>query len=243
MIKIIVESVREPRWANEGKSAINCLIKTNTLTQEVPFTASMSDSEAHGRDIYVRCLKGEFGEIAPFELTIRVEPTAGLSSAELPPEYQELQELMIEVNRETSRGSYRSVVIVWASMVDNVLDRMLEAAVVGSGQEATSREKPPKTFDKRIKAALKRELINEEEAKKCHHIRKIRNQAAHEWRLKLENVDILPSLAALYDADHRDLLVFHKDLDFLLQQVYSSSCAMLVMKFLSRVERNIPKSF
>lgn len=74
----------------------------------------------------------------------------------------------------------------------------------------------------RINRALREGLINQEDAERCHHIRQIRNAATHYWDLSLETKDVLTSLRALHEVDHSELLVFHEDLEFLLQQVYSA---------------------
>lgn len=232
MIKTEILSVRNPQWANEDGTAINCLVRTNTLNQEVPFTATPSDPEAHGRDIYARCLAGEFGTIAKFESKLAQQP---LSQPVHSAEYKCLERFLLEANRENSRKSFRSVVIVWGSLLDNLLDEMLEAEAIRALAEGKAVSKPPRTLDTRINRAHNAGLIGQEEADRCHHIRRIRNAAAHEWTLSLATEDVLPSLRALHEVDHSQRLVFHEDLEFLIQQVYSSSCAMLVMKFLDRL--------
>ena len=232
MIKTEILSVRNPQWANENGTAINCLVRTNTLHQEVPFTASPYDSEAHGRETFARCLAGEFGEIAPMgpklsELSpLQPEPSA---------KYLRLERFLLEANRENSRSSFRSVVIVWGSLLDNLLDEMLEAEALRASAAGETRGKPPRNLDARINQALGAGLIDQEEADRCHHIRQIRNAAAHEWELSLETKNVLPGLRALHEADHSELLVFHEDLEFLVQQVYTASCGMLVMKFIDRL--------
>jgi hypothetical protein len=37
---------------------------------EVPFHATPSDSEAHGRQLYTRAMQGEFGEVAPYQAPV-----------------------------------------------------------------------------------------------------------------------------------------------------------------------------
>ena len=232
MIKIEILSVRNPQWAREDGNAINCWVRTNTIVEEVPFTASKYDSEPHGREVYERCMAGEFGEIAPMEPEIEPEHVL---QREVPPEHQRLEKFLLEANRENNRKSFRSVAIVWCSLLDNLLDEMLEgeaSRAVDAGQPVG---KPPKTFNERIKRAMEAGLIDQQEAERCHHIRRIRNTAAHEWELSLASKDVLPSLRALYEADHAQVLVFHEDLDFLVQQVSSASCAMLGMTFMSRL--------
>lgn len=232
MIKTEILSVRNPQWANEDRTAINCLVRTNTLHQEVPFTATSYDSDAHGREIFDRCFAGEFGEIASMESKPATQP---LLQSELPSNYHRLERFLLEANRENSRQSFRSVVIVWGSMLDNLVDELLEVEAARASAAGEAVDKPPRTFSARINKALSAHLIDQEEANRCHHIRKIRNAAAHEWELSLATEDVLPSLRALHEADHSKLLAFHEDLEFLLQQVYSSSCAMLVMKFIERL--------
>lgn len=232
MIKIVVLAVRSPQWASEDSSAINCWVRTNTLVEEVPFTAAPHDSEAHGREIYARCLAGEFGEIAPMAPRVLPEP---MPTMELPPTYEHLQKFLLEANQENSRKSFRSVVIVWGSLLDSLLDEMLESKALRTDASGQPIGKPPRTFDRRIKQALREGLIDQEEADKCHHVRRIRNAAAHDWKLSLETEHVLPSLRALHKADHAQVLVFHEDLDFLLQQVYSGSCGILAMQFVRRL--------
>jgi hypothetical protein len=158
-----------------------------------------------------------------------------LLQLELPAEYHRLERFLLEANRENSRQSFRSVVIVWGSLLDNILDEMLESEALRASAAGETVAKPPRTLSARIKQAVDASLIDQEEADRCHHIRIIRNAAAHEWELSLATEDVLPSLRALHEADHSQLLVFHEDLEFLLQQVYSASCAMLVMKFIERL--------
>jgi hypothetical protein len=232
MIKIEITSARNPQWANEERTAINCLVRTNTLLQEAPFTASPHDSEAHGKDLFARCLAGEFGAIAPMDLTTQQQ---ALPKIEIPPKYIRLQRFIHEANLENSRKSFRSVVIVWGSLLDNLLDEVLEADALRSSAAGRVVDKPPSTLGARIKRAREAELIDQEDAHRLHNIRRIRNAAAHEWELSLATKDILQSLRALHQADHAQLVVFHEDLDFLLQQIYSTSCAMLVMKLIDRL--------
>lgn len=232
MVKTEILSVRNPKWADENCTAINCLVRTNTLHQEVPFTASPSDSEAHGRETFARCLAGEFGEVAPMGPKLSKYPP---SQPEPPAEYLRLERFLLEANRENSRKSFRSVVIVWGSLLDNLLDRILEAEALHASATGEVRGKPPRTLDARIKRALCEDLIDQEDADRCHHIRRIRNAAAHEWDLSLATEEVLSSLRALHELDHSELLLFHEELEFLIQQVYSASCGMLVMKFIDRL--------
>lgn len=231
MVEFKILSVRNPQWASEDGSAIDCLIRTNTHVGELPFTARRDDPEPHGREIYARCRSGEFGEIAAME--VRERPSQPAKA--LPEKYRRLEGFLQEANLANAQRSSRSVVIVWGSKLDNLLDQMLEEHAMRAKRAGQSVKRPPKTFSRRIYAVAWQGLISADEARKCHHIRKIRNAAAHEWDFTLDQQDVLPSLQALFDEDHSNAVVFHEDLEFLVQQVYSSSAARLMMKFVDRL--------
>lgn len=60
-MKII--SVANPKWANEAQTLIEMSVDVEGLGV-VPFTASASDVEPHGRDLFNRAVAGEFGPVA-----------------------------------------------------------------------------------------------------------------------------------------------------------------------------------
>lgn len=232
-MKIEILSVRNPQWVNEDYTAIDCLITTNMLKQEVPFTATLYDEEIHGREIFFKCLLGEFGEIAPMKPKPFEQP---LPKIHLPVWFQLMERFLIEANQENSRKSIRGIVSVWGSLLDDLLKEMLEAEKLGfSTVEKKSKQD---TFNAHINQAFKRGLIDKEESDKCHHIRLIRNAFAHKWEPSLIIESILPNLRALYEADHSKILIFHEELEFLIQHVYSSSCSTLVIKFCDRIATN-----
>jgi hypothetical protein len=58
-------SLTNPRWANAEQIAIDCEITTSQFGDEVlPFTASSTDCEAHGRAIFADIVAGKYGPIA-----------------------------------------------------------------------------------------------------------------------------------------------------------------------------------
>lgn len=232
MVKIEVLSIRDPQWADENHSAINCWIRTNTLSDEVPFTASPHDPEPHGRHIFARCLAGEFGKISDMVPKPSPEPTP---LNEIPIQLKRLEMFLAQANLENTRKSFRSVVILWGSFLDGLLDELLEAEALRAKDSGEILEKPPHNFDGRIKRALSFGILDQKEAERCHHIRRIRNAAAHDWELSIETPNVLPGLRALHEADHLEVLHFHEDLDYLLQLVYSGSCATLIMSLLNRL--------
>lgn len=60
-------SVTSPTWANAEHSLIRCDVNFDAFGGEVvPFAASPNDVEAHGREIFERCVAGEFGPIGAY---------------------------------------------------------------------------------------------------------------------------------------------------------------------------------
>jgi hypothetical protein len=66
-MQAILTSVSTPRWANAEHTAIDCSITTSQFGDEVlPFTASPTDVEAHGRAIFTDLVAGVYGPIAEY---------------------------------------------------------------------------------------------------------------------------------------------------------------------------------
>lgn len=59
---------RNPQWMNAEHTLIEVEAKWEHLENEgyLPFGANPEDVEAHGRDLYQRCVNGEFGTIAEY---------------------------------------------------------------------------------------------------------------------------------------------------------------------------------
>ena len=81
IMKIEYTSVKDPVWGNAEKTQIELTVKFEHLEQEVPFTASKTDSAEHGRELFLRAQAGDFGEIKeytpPTELEIAAEVNPG----------------------------------------------------------------------------------------------------------------------------------------------------------------------
>lgn len=55
------------QWENAEHTRINCDVNFNHLSDEsVPFTADKHDVESYGKEIYSRCVAGDFGAIAEY---------------------------------------------------------------------------------------------------------------------------------------------------------------------------------
>ena len=77
-------SLKNPRWADKAQTMIDCEITISQLGGEVlPFTASASDVEAHGRGIFADIVSGVYGEIGAY-VEPPPPPTAAPSSGEVP---------------------------------------------------------------------------------------------------------------------------------------------------------------
>lgn len=59
---------RNPVWANAEQNFITVEAKWEHLESEgyLPFGANPNDVEAHGRDLYQRCVNGEFGTVGAY---------------------------------------------------------------------------------------------------------------------------------------------------------------------------------
>jgi hypothetical protein len=58
-----------PKWINRSQTYIDLTVRFEEINEDLPFTANSNDVEAHGRDIYARAAAGEFGAVAPFNVT------------------------------------------------------------------------------------------------------------------------------------------------------------------------------
>jgi hypothetical protein len=58
------KNATSPRWS--GPEAIDMIVDFEGIGP-VPFTATPGDCEAHGRELYVRAVAGDFGPIAAAE--------------------------------------------------------------------------------------------------------------------------------------------------------------------------------
>ena len=59
--------IKNPRWADQAQSIINCEVQFAHIPDEyVLFTASNTDTESHGIEIFQRVISGEFGTIQEY---------------------------------------------------------------------------------------------------------------------------------------------------------------------------------
>lgn len=63
---MIAEDVKNPIYANEQNTLINCDVKFDEIPEYVPFTASPDDPMDYGRELYAQLQAGQWGPIAPY---------------------------------------------------------------------------------------------------------------------------------------------------------------------------------
>ena len=61
-----ITSVRDPKWATNDQSVIDMYVKFSGLPSEIRFSASKDDCEQHGRALFIRAARGDFGPVAEF---------------------------------------------------------------------------------------------------------------------------------------------------------------------------------
>ena len=66
-MQALLTSLKNPVWANAEHTLIDFVITTSQFgDEELPFTASPTDVEAHGRELFERIVAGEFGPIGEY---------------------------------------------------------------------------------------------------------------------------------------------------------------------------------
>jgi hypothetical protein len=61
-----LEYAKNPVWANAEHTMIDLTIKWDAFNEELPFSASPADCEAHGRAIFEQAAAGAFGEVLEY---------------------------------------------------------------------------------------------------------------------------------------------------------------------------------
>jgi hypothetical protein len=238
-------SVRDPVWSNAKNTQIDCTIRTSSYSEELPFTASPNDPEAHGRDIFSRCVSGEFGEIWPYIPLRHTEHDD--TRMELPRwtlAWPEIHDFLREANAENARNSSRAIGLIWGAMLETMLNFFIEKQLELQQRSLNSLKykngnKCGDTFEGRIKGAFSEEMIELDLRNHLDAIRRIRNVCAHEWRLNYDNpkvkelvgdFDILKSAySPTFQLD---------DFESLIKMVFSQSCCRIIICL---AERTVPE--
>jgi hypothetical protein len=91
------------------------------------------------------------------------------------------------------------------------------------------------SFDKMIKFAEKYSLITNEQKERLNCIRHIRNEAAHNWDLTIENSKLINNLKSLYKLDHSLHFEYIEDAEHLIQMIYGISSAMISSSLINKI--------
>ena len=229
-MQIQIKSVRNPIWSNNEKTAIDCIIRTNHLKEEVPFTASPNDPETHGKQLFEELINGKYGKIkentkAQENINIQEIYKQQLDSTTL-----EFIKFIETANRDLKLHSPRNIIILWSAKLEYVLRKFL----------ITNKTIPSEnkyTFSKLINIMKEYSFFDNNDFQSADNIREIRNIAAHQWDFTLitenhKKISLQTFLNNLYSLEHSKL--FEKnfdDLDYMVKMFFTSSCARLIMKF------------
>lgn len=231
-MEINYTNVANPRWADAKNSSIICDVKFDHLKSVVPFGANPNDNEAHARKIFRECVDGKYGEIQAFNAEATVNH---LQISDQPPaEFPELIELLKEANLENSSGTIRGQVLIWSSILELMVTRLLDSFFVDHKIADELLDNSSFTFSVQINLAFSLGLISKKQHKVCDNVRIIRNHVAHNWKLNLSMQKLEKALKSLFDLDHSENLIWKDDTDFLIKLVYSPSCASLALELNNR---------
>jgi hypothetical protein len=227
--------VRNPKWADKEKASVHCLVKFDAQKVECWYHATHDC----GSDILPRCLNGDFGEIADYDGL--VPPSKNLSGAwsEVFPNdligkkytpINNIEEFFSEANFENERGTVRGILLVWGAMVENMLDHF----VLAKAEQAYKDEKKRfhfVSFSRLIEIVNKHALLDAGFIADLKSIKEIRNCAAHEWRLNLENDEvrkIMPHFEHLRVRYFDELWHPSTELLHISRQFYAPACMALI---------------
>jgi len=113
-------------------------------------------------------------------------------------EWPDKKPFMEELNREMQRGSDRALVLVCGAMIDEQLRRLLEAAFhYSSAKLFEGPSAPVAPMASRIDIARALGLVAEEDKLRLHHLRRMRNDMAHQLSLDLSDRRFLEGIDKL----------------------------------------------
>lgn len=228
---IKIESVKNPIWIDKEKTAINCIIKTNHVKVEIPFTASPYDSEEHGKKLFSELISGKYGKIEECTKTQEDNSLKIINKENLDNKTFELIEFIAIANKDLSSYSPRNIVILWSAKFEYVLKKYLEV-------KNTDFVRRNPSFNKIIKLMKSNSFFDEKDFECAENIRLIRNIAAHEWNFTLytknnKNKSVQDYIKNLYYLEHSELFKENfEDLEYMTKMFFTQSCARLIMKFI-----------
>ena len=67
-MNITYAEIKNPRWANVEKTQIICEVNFDHVPEDfVPFLADPNDIYAHAKEIFERCVAGDFGVVGNYQ--------------------------------------------------------------------------------------------------------------------------------------------------------------------------------
>lgn len=61
-----IKNVKNLVWNTVNKTSFDCVIELHGMEASIPFTATSEDTSSHGKEIYNRGIRGDFGIIAEY---------------------------------------------------------------------------------------------------------------------------------------------------------------------------------
>lgn len=230
--QVTYRSVRDPRWVNAEHNAIDCMVKFDHIDEDVPFTATPYDVESHGVEIFERCAAGEFGPVAEYVKRETVSPHKPIE-IKMPDAWPDADKFLQDANAENNNGTDRGCVLVWTSMIDELLRRILEGFLVSDSKRANDlfgHNGSAGSFSARTKLAYFLGLIAEDELRMIDKLREIRNDFAHQYGVTLADVAYAGKCEFVYKTMCGDGVRFPPRLQF------TSACASMVTILVRRYE-------
>ncbi|WP_081159935.1 hypothetical protein [Ensifer aridi] len=230
---ITYSSVRDPRWVSEAKKQIHCLVRFDHIPdEEVPFVADPNDVEPHGREIFAKCAAGEFGPVAECIPAVN-DPLPDPDDIQKPDAWPDVEKFLQDANAENANGTDRGCVLVWTSMIDELLRRIIEAFLVPDTKRSSEffgHNGPAGSFSARSKIAYFLGLIAEDELRIIDKLRDIRNDFAHQYGVSLADSSYAGRCAYVYKTMCGEGVRFPPRLQF------TSACGSLVTILVRRYD-------
>lgn len=204
----MITHVYNPRWNNLEKTSLDCMVRNTDFTKDLPYTAlDDGTNEEHAR-IFRDCVAGRYGEIADPDPS-RIKQRTASPSAEfvLPSKWPEILEFIREVNIENYNNSPRAIVLIWGSMLQEILKTVIlyalkqqerETATFKVGKNGCAKPFHKLTFEELIRGAENEGYIDKAVSSHMTIIRDVRNVCAHQWKLTEENPEVAEACKDLF---------------------------------------------
>jgi hypothetical protein len=172
--------------------------------EELPFTARPDDVEAHGKAIYWGCVSEQYGPVQEAPGFVPPPPAFQPPRRSLTiPGWPDFFTALDDANRENDNGTERGTVLVWTSIIDDILRNSLTLFFADAGDNVIRKlldpSRPLGSFSSRIDLAFALGIIDSTEHRLCHSMRDIRNSFAHGVGVSLEEESFQQRCVNLYE--------------------------------------------